>query len=285
MDVAAVFLFIVLFIINIHLFGFELAYFNELFNNFLAVFNLTYSAVAELGSIDCNHPLLLLSSVVPTKLDENSAQKPKRLLSKAERAQFELPENLKEILVGCLLGDLHCRDRYQTGNITLYFEQGNSHKEYIFHLFELFEGYCSSTPKISDRQPDKRTGKVYTRIVFTSYSLPCFNYLYELFYREGKKVVPLNIANLLTPTGLAYLIAEDGSFQKTHSIVILCTDSFSLEEVTLLVNTLNEKFNLECYVYKERNSYRIKIPKRSLPILQSLLKNIMPIMMLHKIGL
>jgi hypothetical protein len=96
---------------------------------------------------------------------------------------------------------------------------------------------------------------------------------------------PSNIANLLTLRSLAYLIAEDGSFQKTHSIVILCTDSFSFEEVTLLANTLNANWGLECYVYKEKNSYRIKIPKRSLPILQSLLKDIMPVMMLHKIGL
>ena len=113
----------------------------------------------------------------------------------------------------------------------------------------------------------------------------CFNYLYNLFYHEGKKVIPFNIANLLTPRGLAHLIAEDGSFQKTHSMVILCTDSFSYEEVNLLANTLNANWNLESYVYKERDSYRIKIPKRSLPKLQSLLKNFMPVMMLHKIGL
>jgi hypothetical protein len=127
MVVVGTFSFIVLIVIIIHSFGFEPAYFSELFNNFLSVFNLIYSAVAELGGIDWN-PLLLLSSVVPTKPDENTAQKPKRRLSQAERDQFELTEILKEILVGCLLGDLHCRDRYQTGNITLYFEQGVTHK-------------------------------------------------------------------------------------------------------------------------------------------------------------
>jgi hypothetical protein len=36
-------------IINIYSFGFEPAYFTEVFNNFLSVFNLIYSAVAELG--------------------------------------------------------------------------------------------------------------------------------------------------------------------------------------------------------------------------------------------
>jgi hypothetical protein len=34
-------------------------------------------------------------------------------------------------------------------------------------------------------------------------SLPCLNELNQLFYPEGKKVVPLNIGDLLTPAGLA----------------------------------------------------------------------------------
>lgn len=82
------------------------------------MFNLIYSVIGGLGDINCS-PLIALSFAVPTKPEENSAQKPKRRLSQAERNSFELPENLKEILVGCLLGDLHCRDRYHTGNVTL----------------------------------------------------------------------------------------------------------------------------------------------------------------------
>jgi hypothetical protein len=70
------------------------------------------------------------------------------------------------------------------------------------------------------------------------------------------------------------------------SIVIICTDSFSFEEVQLLANTLNDKWNLQCYIIKKNNNkYRIHIPRRSLEILQNLLKDIMPPMMRHKIGL
>jgi len=59
-------------------------------------------------------------------------------------------------------------------------------------------------PKIDNRLPDKRTGNVYTRVRFNTYSLPCFQELYNLFYPSGKKIVPLNIGELLTPMGLAY---------------------------------------------------------------------------------
>jgi hypothetical protein len=51
---------------------------------------------------------LLLSSLVPIKPSEG---KPSRFLTKLERQQFTIPENLKEILIGLLLGDLHIQKK------------------------------------------------------------------------------------------------------------------------------------------------------------------------------
>jgi len=80
------------------------------------------------------------------------------------------------------------------------------HKEYIQHLYELFSSYCGMVPKTSSQSPNKRTGKIYHSVGFKTYSLPCFNSLYDLFYSEGKQIVPLNIGELLTPLGLCYWI-------------------------------------------------------------------------------
>jgi len=204
-------------------------------------------------------------------------------LSKAERQQITLPENMKEILVGLLLGDYYtCK---QAVNVHLQFKQGVTHKGYLFYLYELFQNYCLSAPKIFDLLPHKRTGKVYSYVLFRTLSLPCFNELYDLFYHEGKKDVPLNIAELLTPLALAYWLSDDGSFIKSHGSIILSTDGFSLEEVKLLASVLNNKWNFKCTINKNGKGFRIRIPKKSVPKVQALLKNIMPPMMLHKIGL
>jgi hypothetical protein len=209
-----------------------------------------------------------------------------KFLSKLDQLQFNLSPDLKAILVGLLLGDLYARKRTKTGNTLLMFEQGIVHKDYIYHLYDLFSNYCRTAPKLKIRAPDKRTGVTYSSIRFQTYSLPCFNELFHMFYPEGPKVVPSNIAELLTPLSLAYWISDDGSFCKTKSIVTLCTESFTLEEVTLLANTLNTKWDLKCYINKTNNGgFRILIPRKSLPVLQSLLKDIMPSMMEHKIGL
>src|SRR5690349_3568369 len=96
-------------------------------------------------------------------------------------------------------------------NIRLRFIQGIIHIDYLEHLFKLFSNYCASALKIHNPAPDKRTGKVYSYAYFKTYSLACFNEFYNLFYPAGKKVVPTNIAELLTPLGLAYLISDDGT--------------------------------------------------------------------------
>jgi hypothetical protein len=81
-----------------------------------------------------------------------------------------------------------------------HFEQGYLHKDYIYHLYDIFKSYCNSEPKTSNRLADKRTGAIYTRIQFVTVSLPCFNEFYACFYPGGKKKVPLNIGELLTPS-------------------------------------------------------------------------------------
>jgi len=65
-------------------------------------------------------------------------------------------------------------------------------------------------PKITNRKEDKRTGKVYNSLIFKTRMLPCFNYLWDLFYDNKIKKVPLNIGELLTEVGLAFLIMDDG---------------------------------------------------------------------------
>jgi len=125
-------------------------------------------------------------------------------ITRAERLQFSLPQNLQDILVGLILGDLNILKQKTSVNVSLQFWQGVIHKEYVMHLYELFQIYSGAGPKTINRAPDLRTGKVYSAIYFRTYALPCLTPLYELFYPFGKKVLPLNIAELLTPLGLAY---------------------------------------------------------------------------------
>jgi len=221
-----------------------------------------------------------------SKLKMNIMKKPN--LTKLERSQSELSNNLKNILIGLLLGDLNAHKQTKNSNTMLRFRQGIVHEEYLLHLFELFGKYSRmDQPSIISQSPDKRTGKVYSSIYFNTYSLTVFNELYDLFYRNfrGKKVIPDNIGDLLTPLGLAYLLCDDGCYDKTNRAVIICTESFFKAEVDLLASVLMENFKLKCTVIKKQDGFRVRISSKSLLVLQSLLKDVMPPIMLYKIGL
>ena len=208
-----------------------------------------------------------------------------RRLTRAERAEFVLSAELKDILVGLFLGDLYGQKKTINSNVHLQFVQGLVNKDYLQHLYELFKNYCTAAPKISDMLPDKRTGKAYSRIRFNTYSLPCFNELYDSFYPEGKKIIPSNIFDLITPLGIAYWICDDGYFDKRGRAVVIATQGFSPEEVNLLGKILTDKFNLKCSINLSNGGFIVRISAKSLLVLQSLLSPVMPPMMRHKIGL
>lgn len=62
-----------------------------------------------------------------------------------------------------------------------------------------------------------------------------------MFYKDNIKIIAKNIAELLTPRGLAYWIMDDGSLSK-HYQIILHTRAFKKDDVILLQNALKKNF-------------------------------------------
>ena len=84
--------------------------------------------------------------------------------------------------------------------------------------------------------------------------MPCITELHSLFYTNGVKIVPHNIYELLTPVALAHIIMGDGE-RRSHGLV-LCTNSYSCQDVVRLMNVLIIRYGLECIIRLKKN--RIK---------------------------
>nr|YP_008082053.1 LAGLIDADG endonuclease family protein [Rhizoctonia solani]AGK45431.1 LAGLIDADG endonuclease family protein [Rhizoctonia solani] len=223
---------------------------------------------------------------MPVKPDEGpTSSRISTGLTKEEKAALTLPIELKQILVGLLLGDLNAQKQKDNHNARMRFGQGAIHKEYLLHLYELFKAYCATKPVAFNTLPHKVTGVNYSCVSFNTLSLGCFNELYDLFYLSGIKIVPANIFDLLTPLGLAYWISDDGFFSKSNKIVKLCTDSFLESDVDLLIQVLENKFNLECRKEKRGKGFRIVIKNKSLGTLRELVCPHLHSSMLYKLGL
>ena len=113
--------------------------------------------------------LITTSNMIPIVFNSDK----KVRYSKQYKENFELSEIQKETLIGILLGDAYLIKSKANHNTKLVFDQSNSlHKYYLLHLYEVFEPLTVSSPKVTNRKPDIRTGKVYNSIKFSTLSLP-----------------------------------------------------------------------------------------------------------------
>lgn len=224
-------------------------------------------------------------------------------LSSLERASINLPDEIKEILIGILLGDAHMVRRSSTANSRLVYAQtAISHKEYFYYVLSFFFTFCTTDYIPQSRVvKDKRTNQIYSAICFTTMQLPCFNVFREMFYLSNIKIVPYNIYDLLTPRGLAFWLMDDGS---RHGYGMhIGVYAFSSADIDKLMFTLppgaratgkpslrgrwvQDKFNLRCSIhYNNENKPRIYIFKESMDTLISLVKPYFIKEMLYKLGL
>jgi len=105
-------------------------------------------------------------------------------LSPAERAQITVPDEVKDILIGILLGDGHIVRRSPTANSRLVYAQtAVAHKEYFDYVLSFFISFCAKDyiPQLRT-VTEKSNNKTYTAISFTTMQLPCFNEFREKFY-------------------------------------------------------------------------------------------------------
>jgi len=141
-------------------------------------------------------PIILINS------EDYNLKKNKRLTQK-EKIYFCLTQTQIDVIIGSALGDLFIRKLPNGKNAHLIFRQGLVHDPYLNLLYSLFQDFCNSGPKEQEHFL-KKTNKKYNTKYFQTYSLPCFNEYYDLFYQNGKKIVPKNIKNLLSPRALAF---------------------------------------------------------------------------------
>jgi len=207
-----------------------------------------------------------------------------------EKLSKALPSSFDEIITGIILGDGNMRMNGKHALLSV--QQKN--KEFVNHLWFICNRHGIVANPVKEMvRSDKRFHKTTIIYVFQTLTLPYLTNLYKQWYRKlGKgtiKMIPVDIGRTLSPLAIAYWIAGDGAFDKSRSRVILCTDSFTKDECSLLQDVLLEKYNIETYLklngVKSRDQYRIVIPKRELEKFQTLVVAHLHPSMYYRVGL
>jgi len=179
------------------------------------------------------------------------------------KSDLQLTSELKEVVVGKMLGDLGSERPNLNSSTRLQFKHTDKQIDYIEHLYLLFKDYCKSPPialSRFDNRPNRN--KVYKAVKFSTCSLPCFNEFRELFYnKDGVKIIPSNLGDYLTPRALAYWFQDDG--YKSVNGFYFSTESYTLEENQFLAKLLHDKFGLNCGVHTHTNGHRLYVHSTS----------------------
>jgi hypothetical protein len=191
-----------------------------------------------------------------------------------------LPPLLTDTAIGMILGDAGIFKKSKKSGIK--FEQSFQQKDFLFHLFTLWDLYTFMEMPGQRLDHKSQTIKSFWFKTFSHYS---FTLLWENFYKNGKKVLPDNlILNSLTPLGFAYWIMCDGSLQKCKKVLIIHTQGFTKEENLLAVKDLDKKWGLNCKVIPHKSQYWvIKTSSQDIPVLRTLLKPYLIPSMLYKL--
>ena len=192
--------------------------------------------------------------------------------TRSQLSMVKLPLHIQSIMVGLILSDDWITfDSTRSKNALLGFKQSVSNSSYLWFVFNLLSHYCSSYPSLVI---GVRQGVRYYGLQFKTRAMPCITELRNLFYPElsKTKAIPVNIYDLLTPAALAHLIMGDGSIQRSG--LIICTDSYTEQDVVRLMNVLIIKYRLDCTLrYHTPTQPRIYIKQHSMPLLRSIIAN------------
>lgn len=164
------------------------------------------------------------------------------------------------ILIGKILGDGTLE---KNGNNTRFrVAQCQKQKEYVFWLYKNFKNLVTKKPRYL--KVTSRYGKV-GQFRFDTYSLHIFNRYRELFYPNGRKVVPQSISDFLDdPLSLAVWYMDDGYKRTDNSGLYLCTSGFNKSENRLLQECLFTNFGVGTNIHYAGGYARLHIPSKNM---------------------
>lgn len=193
-----------------------------------------------------------------------------------------------EIIIGTLLGAGHFEKRKGGVGTRLIIEQSGRNIEYLIWFYNYFaeRGYCSKNkPKLFKRI--KKQNKVFFSYKFNTFTFSSFNWLYDEFYNNGIKQLPINLLDqYLTPLSLAIWFIDDGScFSGNRKGLRIATHCFEKSQLDLLCILLNQKYELELKIHKDKDKYSLYINHKTSKIFANLIEKYMLKSIRYKLGI
>lgn len=183
-------------------------------------------------------------------------------ITNAQRKYYHLrkvpfTQKQKEFLIGTLLGDGSLSKSGNFKRLTM----GHNIKQLDYLLWKK-EIFANLTNNIYKQIQTKRNSTI---IHCPTVGHQDFNFFYNLFYNNGKKVIKKELKNYLTPFAMAVWYMDDGS--KKPYCMKISTEGFTKEENEILQQIILDNFDIRCkvceYNNRDKKYYYLSFNKRN----------------------
>lgn len=174
------------------------------------------------------------------------------------RLQSLFPPHQLDVIIGSLLGDarLECRSAgiRQPMTARLRVHHGEKQKEYVFWKYKVLQNFVLQEPKESLWDNPKRDLHEISWYFHTK-STESFGILHSYFYKDGVKILPKNVFDLLTTQMITVWFMDDGSNNGEN--ITMNTHGFSHLEQVSIVNFFKNCYGINSTVIKDRTKFKI----------------------------
>ena len=171
----------------------------------------------------------------------------------------ELSTIQKNVIIGSLYGDFYLDRSNYSSRISG--EHCLKQEDYLMWKLSYLDNIHINISKTNPK-PDKRTGKVYKTVAFTTEYNSCFNEFNDIYKSSGKEFDLNLLIKYYNDLSLAIHFMDDGTHNRyTYS---LATNSFPTENLKLFQKFLLDRFGLETSIWKSSNVLAIKAKSKKL---------------------
>ena len=183
----------------------------------------------------------------------------------SSRSPSKLSSRQQDALVGTLLGD-GCLAKHGYYH-RLHIKHKEAHRALVEYKYEVFRDFVSMNLHAFGQ---KLNGREYPCVQFATRTSPLFSQWHARFYRDGRKIVPTDIARYLTPLAVAVWFMDDGAAD--FAGVTFQTHSFDAEGLEFLQGALQQNFGVTATCRKNKGGMVLYVGVVSLRRLTELIE-------------
>ena len=198
---------------------------------------------------------------------------------------IKLTPKQEGVVIGSILGDGYLQ---KTGskNARLRYEHNYKQKIYLAWKVSMLGAFFNGRQVFMERIHPK-TNKTYKYVRHQSNSTPYLGKLREIFYPEGRKIIPRNLQDLLKhPISLAVWFFDDGYLCKKHQGSYLYLGKVFSEEANIAQSAIHQNFDISSKIYsKGVKGYALYFNSGNTKKLVELIKGFASSDMIYKVSL